>query len=96
MRKPEPRSRPTSSSIFGAILAAQSAEEPHTPQTAAGWQTTPSTVLIGRDGQLIPQNEKQWAIDNLEDVCLLDNDHFIIFRTPEAVSRTVLEALPAS
>jgi pimeloyl-ACP methyl ester carboxylesterase len=65
-------------------------------QTAAAWQTTPSTVLIGRDDQLLPQSEKQWAVDNLQDVRLLDNDHFIIFRTPEIISQTVLEALPTS
>jgi pimeloyl-ACP methyl ester carboxylesterase len=66
------------------------------PQTAAAWQTIPSTVLMGRDDQLVPQNERQWAINNLEDVRFLDSDHFIIFRAPDLVSSAVLEALPAS
>jgi pimeloyl-ACP methyl ester carboxylesterase len=66
------------------------------PQTAAAWQTTPTTVLIGRDDQLVPPKERQWAVDNLEDVRILDSDHFIIFRAPDRVSSTVLEALPVS
>jgi pimeloyl-ACP methyl ester carboxylesterase len=65
------------------------------PQTAAAWQTTPSTVLIGRDDPLVPQDERQWAVNNLDDVRLVDSDHFIIFRTPDVVSSIVLEALPA-
>ena len=51
------------------------------PRTAAAWQTTASTVLIGVDDQLLSENERQWAVNNLEDVRLLDCDHFIIFRT---------------
>jgi hypothetical protein len=65
------------------------------PQTAAAWQTTASTVLIGREDELVPTNDRQWARDDLEDVRLVDNDHIIIFRAPGVVSRIVLEALPA-
>ena len=35
----------------------------------------------------------KWAGEHLEDVRVIDTDHFIIFRHPEIVAQLVLEAL---
>jgi pimeloyl-ACP methyl ester carboxylesterase len=65
------------------------------PQTAAAWQNTPTTVLLGHDDELVSDDDRRWAIDNLDDVRLLETDHFIVFRQPEAISQAVIEALDA-
>jgi len=66
------------------------------PQTSAAWQTTKTTVLIGREDQLLLAAQLDWARDNLEDVRLMDTDHFILFRHPDVISHAVLEALDAT
>ena len=63
------------------------------PQTAAAWQTIPTTVLIGRRDDLLPVDERNWAAQHLDDVRDLDTDHFILMHHPEVVAGVVLEAL---
>jgi pimeloyl-ACP methyl ester carboxylesterase len=63
------------------------------PVLAAAWQEVPTTVLIGRNDELVSAEELGWATEHLNDVRLLDTDHFIPFRHPEAVSEVVVEAL---
>ena len=63
------------------------------PQTTAAWQTIATTVLAGRSDPLLTDAERRWATDHLDDVRLLDTDHFIIFRQPEVVATAVLEAM---
>ena len=60
-------------------------------QTAAAWETIPTTVLIGED-DLVPDGDVQWALDNLADVRFIESDHFIIFRYPRSVADLVLES----
>jgi pimeloyl-ACP methyl ester carboxylesterase len=64
-------------------------------QTAAAWQNIRTTVLLGREDQLVPDEDRRWANDNLDDVRLLETDHFMLFRQPEVISQVVLEALEA-
>jgi pimeloyl-ACP methyl ester carboxylesterase len=61
------------------------------PQTAAAWETIPTTVLIGRD-DLPPEEEVQWVFEKFPDVRLIESDHFIIFRQPRLVADLVLES----
>ena len=63
------------------------------PPTAAGWHTIPTTVLLGRHDQLIPDDLRRSAESKVADVRYLDTDHFILFHRPEAVVQTVLEFL---
>jgi pimeloyl-ACP methyl ester carboxylesterase len=65
------------------------------PQTAAAWEAIPTKMLLGREDELVPEAERRWASENLVDVRLLETDHFLPFRQPEAVSQVVLEALEA-
>jgi hypothetical protein len=55
-----------------------------------------SILIISQDDQLVSQEERHRAIDSVKDVRLLDSDHFILWRQPEALSQAVLEALPHS
>jgi pimeloyl-ACP methyl ester carboxylesterase len=59
----------------------------------AAWQTTPTSVLIGDKDNLLPEVDRKWAEEHLNDVRVIDTDHFIIFRHPEVVAQLVLEAL---
>jgi pimeloyl-ACP methyl ester carboxylesterase len=63
------------------------------PQTSTAWRTIPTTVLLGRADQLVSEKERRWASDNLADVRVLETDHFVAFRQPEAISDAVIEAL---
>ena len=63
------------------------------PQPAAAWADIPTTVLLGRNDALIPEHAVTWAVDHLSDGRLLDTDHFILFRHPDAICRVALEAL---
>ena len=60
------------------------------PQTAAAWETIPTTVLIGQDDSL-SDDDLQWALNNFADIRFIQSDHFIIFRHPRAVADLVLE-----
>ena len=61
------------------------------PQTAAAWETIPTTVLIGRDDS-VSEGDVGWARNNFSDVRFIDSDHFIIFRHPRSVADLVLES----
>ena len=63
------------------------------PVPAAAWQSIPTTVLLGRDDDLISAEEREWVTTHVPDVRPLDCDHFIQFREPQAVVDIVLEAL---
>jgi pimeloyl-ACP methyl ester carboxylesterase len=66
------------------------------PQSAAAWQAIPTTVIVGEADELISSDERQWAMDNLTDLRVIDSDHFIPFRQPEAIGDIVVDALRAS
>jgi hypothetical protein len=61
------------------------------PQTAAAWETIPTTVLIGRDDS-VSEGDVRWARNTFSDVRFIDSDHFIIFRHPRSVADLVLES----
>ncbi|HEU5483611.1 MAG TPA: alpha/beta hydrolase [Microlunatus sp.] len=63
------------------------------PPTAASWQTIPTTVLLGRHDDLIPDDLRRSAESKVADVRYLDTDHFILFHQPEVVAQTVLQFL---
>jgi pimeloyl-ACP methyl ester carboxylesterase len=65
----------------------------HGAQPEAAWETTPTTVLIGERDNLLSEADRRWAEEHLDDVRVIDTDHFIIFRHPEVVAQLVLEAL---
>jgi pimeloyl-ACP methyl ester carboxylesterase len=66
------------------------------------WATIPFTVLLGRSDLLVPVEETVQEIANLladkvpdqADVRIIDSDHFIPFRQPDAVADVILEPLP--
>ena len=62
-------------------------------QPEAAWETTPTSVLIGERDNLLSEVDRRWADEHLDDVRVIDNDHFIIFRRPELVAQLVFEAL---
>jgi pimeloyl-ACP methyl ester carboxylesterase len=53
-------------------------------------------VLIGERDNLLSEADRKWAEGHLDDVRVMDSDHFIIFRHPEVVAQLVLEALRAT
>lgn len=59
----------------------------------AAWETTPTSVLIGDRDNLLPDGDRKWARDHLDDIRVINTDHFIIFRHPEVVAQLVLEAI---
>ena len=63
------------------------------PQKEAAWQYTSTTVIIGRQDPLLTDAERSWAAENIDDVRVLDTDHFVIFRAPDLVSDAVIEIL---
>ena len=65
----------------------------HRAQPEAAWETTPTTVLIGERDNLLSEADRKWAVEHLDDVRVIDTDHFIIFRHPEVVAQLVLEAV---
>jgi pimeloyl-ACP methyl ester carboxylesterase len=64
------------------------------PVLAAGWTRVPTTVLLGeRD---VFNGEQPWARarDRVEDVRVVDCDHFIPFSHPDLVAEVILEGVP--
>jgi hypothetical protein len=49
-------------------------------------------LVVERDNML-SEADRKWAKEHLDDVRVIDTDHFIIFRHPEVVAQLVLEAL---
>lgn len=60
---------------------------------AEAWRTVPTTVLLGRTDDAIGPEIQSWATSHLDDVRLVDSDHFIIWRKPEVIADVVLEPL---
>jgi pimeloyl-ACP methyl ester carboxylesterase len=65
----------------------------HGAQPAAAWETTPTTVLVGGRDNMPSEVDRKWVEEHIDDVRVIDTDHFIIFRHPEVVAQLVLEAL---
>jgi len=63
------------------------------PPERAAWQDVDTTVILGRDDDSIPEAQRQWAIDTIPDVRIVDCDHFIPFRQPGAIVDAITEAL---
>ncbi len=61
-------------------------------QPEAACETTLTTVLTARD-TMLSEADREWAEEHLDDVRVIDTDHFIIFRHPEVVAQLVLDAL---
>lgn len=66
------------------------------PQTAAAWQTIPTTIVVGGSDELLSDADRLWAHEHFADVRVLDCDHFILFRDPEAVSEVLVDGLVAA
>jgi pimeloyl-ACP methyl ester carboxylesterase len=62
-------------------------------QPQAAWETTPNTVLIGQQDNMLSEADRKWAEEHLNDVRVIDTDHFIIFRHPDLVVQLVLDAV---
>jgi pimeloyl-ACP methyl ester carboxylesterase len=62
-------------------------------QQEAAWEVTATTVLIGERDSMLSEADRRLAEEHLNDVRVIDADHFIIFRHPELVAQLVLEAL---
>lgn len=63
------------------------------PQTTAAWQGIATTVLAGQSDNLLNDTERQWATEHIDEVQILDTDHFIIFHHSEVVANAVLDAV---
>ena len=50
----------------------------HGAQPEAAWETTPTTVLIGASDNLLSEADRMWAEEHLDDVRVIDTDHFVI------------------
>lgn len=63
------------------------------PQARAAWREVDTTVILGRDDEMIGDAQRQWTIEAIPDVRLVDCDHFVPFRLPEVIVEVVTEAL---
>lgn len=63
------------------------------PVLAAAWTSIPTTVVLGRDDELVSADERRWIAENIDDVREVDDDHFVLFRHPDAIADVVWEAL---
>ena len=61
------------------------------PGEDLGWIDADPHVVVHRDNML-SEVDRKWAEERLEDVRVIDTNHFVIFRHPELVARLVLEA----
>jgi hypothetical protein len=67
-----------------ALLAAQQHE---------AWRTIPTSVLLGRDDDLVPAPLRDWARSHFQDTRIIESDHFILFRCPDALADLRVEAV---
>jgi pimeloyl-ACP methyl ester carboxylesterase len=56
----------------------------------------PRTLILGRQDNLHPPDQQEWAARTFDDVRIIDSDHFIPVRAPEVIAGVVLEALAAA
>jgi hypothetical protein len=66
------------------------------PIPAAAWQSAPTTVLLGRQDEMVSAEEIHWVSRHLTDVRFVECDHFVLFRLPGAITDIVVEALDAA
>ncbi len=78
------RSHPRRPVALGAVIA---------PQERAAWRGTGTTVILGRDDELVSEAQRRWAVDTIDDVRVVDCDHFIPFRRPDLVTDAIIAAL---
>jgi hypothetical protein len=50
-------------------------------------------MLLGDRDNMLSEADRKWAEEHLDDVRVVDADHFIIFRHPELVAQLVFEGL---
>ena len=62
------------------------------PIPAAAWMETPATVLLGTRDEGIGDDRRAWAKQNIKDVRDIDDDHFLIFNSPDTVAHAIMEA----
>ena len=62
-------------------------------QSRTAWKDVATTVLLGRNDSLCPEPTRDWASNHLDDVRLIDSDHFIPFRAPDIIAEVVVSAL---
>ncbi|WP_456846075.1 alpha/beta fold hydrolase [Cellulomonas sp. P5_C6] len=63
-------------------------------QVGAAWHTIPAVVLMGRTDYFLTESDLTWmATQPTLDLRMLDCDHFVPFRQPQAVADAVLELL---
>lgn len=63
------------------------------PAERAAWRDVDTTVILGRTDALTSEAQRRWAIDTIPDVRVVDSDHFIPFRQPQAIVDAIIEAL---
>lgn len=57
------------------------------------WRQVATTVVLGRSDATQSPAQQAWAAGRFDDVRIVDSDHFVLWRTPEAVAAVVIEAL---
>jgi pimeloyl-ACP methyl ester carboxylesterase len=62
-------------------------------QQEEAWRTIPTSVLLGREDELVPAPLLEWARSHFHDVRIIDCDHFMLFRCPDTVADLVVEAV---
>lgn len=61
------------------------------PIPVAAWASLPVTVLLGIRDELTGAEKRSWAHGNIADLRDIDDDHFLIFNSPEVVARVIME-----
>lgn len=63
------------------------------PTERSSWRDVDTTVVLGLADPLVSEAQRQWAIQTIPDVRVIDCDHFILFRRPQAIVDAIVEAL---
>ena len=61
------------------------------PPVRAAWRDADTTVLLGASDELIGDAQRRWTRETILDTRIVDSDHFILMRRPQAIVDTVLE-----
>ncbi|WP_138444689.1 alpha/beta hydrolase [Sinomonas susongensis] len=61
------------------------------PIPAAAWMEFPVSVLIGTRDELVSDDRRAWAKQNIKDVRDVDDDHFLIFNSPDLLADAIME-----
>lgn len=62
----------------------------------AAWKRLPTTVVLGTSDEFVSDRHREWALEHLSDVRLIDTDHFILWRQPIVVTDVILESLSSA